>query len=107
MFFRGLTEKRQEGVYTLEEIASRVGPVAEAYGVERICVFGSYAKGEAGPDSDIDLLVSPGNAKGMAIGGLYRELQKALGKAVDLVTDRGDPDFVKMISKNMVLVYEA
>lgn len=44
-------------VYKIEEIAERVRPIAERYGVGKIYLFGSYARGEATEESDIDLLV--------------------------------------------------
>jgi len=36
------------GIYTIGEIASLVAPVARSYGAERVALFGSYARGEAG-----------------------------------------------------------
>ena len=104
---RAFLEKRRDRAYTLEEIADRIRPVAEAYGVGKIYVFGSCAKGRAGPEIDVDLLVSPCAVKGIRIGGLYRDLADALGKSVDIVTDRGDPEFIRMISKDLVLIFEA
>lgn len=44
-------------IYTLDEIAQRIRPVAERYRLRAVYVFGSYARGEAGENSDIDLLV--------------------------------------------------
>lgn len=44
-------------VYTLEEIGRLVRPVAEKYHLKSVYIFGSYARGEAQDDSDIDLLV--------------------------------------------------
>ena len=44
-------------VYTIEEIKSIVAPIAAAHDVDRIYLFGSYARGEATASSDIDLRV--------------------------------------------------
>jgi len=52
--------RRRRKVYTLDEIASIVVPIAQSYGAGRVMVFGSYAKGIAGPESDVDLLIEPG-----------------------------------------------
>ena len=101
-----LFRKGRRRALTLDEIARLVEPVAEGYGVDKIYVFGSYARGEALPDSDVDLLVSPGEVRGIRIGGLYRDLSAVLGRKIDLVTDRADPDFIRMIRKDLVLVYE-
>lgn len=76
-------------VYTLEEIARRVRPIAEKYHLRAVYVFGSYARGEATENSDIDLLVDTAGAdlRGLlALGGLYNDLEEALEKKLDLVT---------------------
>lgn len=76
-------------VYTLDEIARRIRPVAEKYRLKAVYVFGSYARGEAQEDSDIDLLVDLTGADlsgFFAIGGLYNDLEMALGKKIDFVT---------------------
>ena len=76
-------------VYTLDEIARRIRPVAEKYRLKAVYVFGSYARGEAREDSDIDLLVDLTGADlsgFFAIGGLYNDLETALNKEIDLVT---------------------
>ena len=44
-------------VYTLDEIRRRVQPVAEKCHLKAVYVFGSYARGDAREDSDVDLLV--------------------------------------------------
>ena len=67
-------------VYTLEEISRRVRPVAEKYKLKAVYVFGSYARGEANEDSDIDLLIDDTNSglRGLAYGGLCYDLEEAL-----------------------------
>lgn len=77
-------------VYKIEEIAERVRPVAERYGLLKVYLFGSYARGEATEESDVDLLVDAENVKGLvAYCGLIDDLEKALEKELDLVTLRG------------------
>lgn len=44
-------------IYTIDELSSRIRPVAEKYHLKAVYLFGSYTRGEAGDDSDIDLLV--------------------------------------------------
>ena len=44
-------------VYSVDEIKESIMPVARNYGVKRVMLFGSYARGEATEDSDIDLHV--------------------------------------------------
>jgi len=63
--------------------------LAHHYGVARIRVFGSVARGEATPQSDIDLLVSfhEGRHPGWLIFDLQRDLEGLLGRKVDLSTE--------------------
>jgi predicted nucleotidyltransferase len=52
-------------------------------------VFGSVARGEAGPESDVDFLVEmEPNRTYLDIGALLMDLQDLLGRKVDLVTER-------------------
>lgn len=53
-------------------------------------VFGSAARGEAGPDSDVDLLVELEPDRSLFdLGGLLMDLQELLGCEVDVVTEQG------------------
>ena len=75
-------------IYTLEEISRLVRPVAEKYSLKAVYIFGSYARGEACEDSDIDLLIDDTDSglRGLAYGGLCYDLEKALGKKISFVT---------------------
>ena len=59
-------------------------------GARNIRVFGSVARGEARPDSDLDLLVDlePGRNL-LDLGGLLMDLRELLGCEVDIVTEKG------------------
>ena len=65
--------------------------LAEKHGARNIRVFGSVARGEAGPESDIDLLVEWDMARISAWGGarLDVELRDLLGRHVDITTESG------------------
>ena len=56
-------------IYTIDEISSRIRPVAEKYHLKAVYLFGSYARGEAREDSDIDLLV---DLSGADLSGFLR-----------------------------------
>lgn len=73
-------------VYSFEEIAERVRPVAEKYGLKSVYLFGSYARGNAGDDSDVDLLVDAERVHGFRFFGMYDDFCTALEKKVDMVT---------------------
>ena len=94
-------------VYTINEIKNIVAPIAKAHDVDRIYLFGSYARGEATPDSDIDLRVDKGNLKGLfTLGALYADLEDGLGKKLDLLTTGSlEQRFLQSIAKEEVLIY--
>lgn len=66
----------------------RLATICDRYGIARLDVFGSVARGDDAPGSDIDLLyyVSPGRSLGWEIADLTQELQLFLGRPVDLVS---------------------
>jgi predicted nucleotidyltransferase len=64
--------------------------IAEKHGALNVRVFGSVARGEAGPESDVDLLVEAGPVTSAWFpGGLVADLEAVLGRRVDVVTERG------------------
>ncbi len=68
----------------------RLREVCQRYGIARLEVFGSAARGTADSGSDIDLLytLAPGARLGWAIEDLAVELEHILGRPVDLVSRR-------------------
>jgi len=74
----------------LKEKRQDILRVAERHGAYNVRVFGSVARGEAGPDSDIDFLVElEPNRSLFDLGGLLMDLQALLGREVDVVTEKG------------------
>lgn len=69
---------------------SEIHAIAERYGAFNLRVFGSVARGESGPESDVDFLVElqPGRSL-FDLGGLLMDLQDLLKCRVDVVTDAG------------------
>ncbi len=74
----------------LENKKSEIFKIAGHYGAHRVRVFGSVARGEAGPQSDIDFLVElePGRSLLDHIG-LIQDLEELLHRKVDVVTEKG------------------
>jgi predicted nucleotidyltransferase len=64
--------------------------IAARHGAYNVRVFGSAARGDAGPESDVDLLVNlePGRSL-FDLGALLMDLQDLLGCEVDVVTETG------------------
>ena len=94
--------------YTIDEIKEIVTILAARYGADRIYLFGSYARGDADKDSDIDLRIDKGAIRGLQLVGLAADLEDALGIPVDLIpTGSLDSKFLNSISDDEVLLYEA
>lgn len=93
------------------DISTSASRVLAQYDVSKAYLFGSFARGEQTPDSDIDLRLVCGNA--MTFGTLYElshELEKELGRKVDIITNPPEhmhPAFRKSIEQDEVRVYEA
>jgi hypothetical protein len=64
--------------------------VARKHGARNVRIFGSVARGDAGPDSDVDILVELEPGRGLLDhAALMLDLTELLGCKVDVVTDRG------------------
>ena len=75
---------------TVSEIKKSIGllkpKLADEFAVERIGIFGSYARNEQNEDSDIDVLVDFSRPVGFEFFRLQRFLEKQLGHKIDLAT---------------------
>jgi len=64
--------------------------IAARHGAHNVRVFGSVARGDASPDSDIDFLVNIESGRSLLdLGGLLMDLEDLLGREVDIVTEAG------------------
>ena len=80
-----LTHKREEIIR-----------VAAKHGASNLRVFGSVARGEAGPESDVDLLIDLEPDRSLLdLIGLMRELEEVLGRRVDAVTAKSLHWYIK------------
>ena len=95
-------------IYTLDEIKAIAAPIASRHGVAALYLFGSYARGEATKNSDVDLRVDKGNLRGMfALGALYSDLEDSLGKDLDLLTTGSlDQRFLDQIAGEEIVLYD-
>lgn len=78
-------------IYSLDELRQLIRPIAEKYKIPAVYVFGSYARGEATEESDVDIIVDLTGAEmnfPFAIGALYNDFEDSLKKKIDLVTER-------------------
>lgn len=70
----------------VSEIKRKTAPVLKKHGVKKAGLFGSYARGEQKRGSDVDLLVAPPKSSSLlGVIALKLDLERVLGKTVDLV----------------------
>ena len=75
--------------YLVRQKRNEILRIAERHGAYNVRVFGSVARGEAGPDSDVDLLIDAGEkVSSWFPAGLILDLEDLLGRRVDVVTER-------------------
>lgn len=96
-------EYRQLCIDILTNAAARL---RREYGVKSLRVFGSVARGEARPSSDVDLLVDM-PPKALQMVALKQYLQDLLGRGVDLVRSRStlDPFLQSEINKDGITIF--
>lgn len=106
-FQEGLTDMHKD-IFTIPDIAELVKPVVKKYGVERLYLFGSYARGEADAGSDLDFLVFGGeNFKLTTIFAFAEELREVLEKDVDVFEINEinrDSSFYRALMKERLLI---
>src|SRR5882757_6226095 len=89
----------------------RIASICRKYKVRELGVFGSAARGEAGPDSDIDILLEFLPDSGMSLfrlQDLNQELEEALERKVDLASKEGlKPPVRPYVMRDLIVVYEA
>lgn len=92
---------------SLEQIRQAVAPLAEQYGLDRVFLFGSYARGEATEESDVDLRIDRGSMHGLQFGGLYEDIKESLARPVDiLTTEQMGAHLLSHIKKEEILLYD-
>ena len=103
-----------EGTLSVGAIKTLLMPVIKKYDIRKLFLFGSYARGDAHADSDIDLLVEGLNNKGMmSFLEIKDSMERQLGKEVDLVeydavlkdTSRSGKRFHDHVERDKVLLY--
>ena len=74
----------------LESRRNEILDLAAKYGAKNLRVFGSVARGEGGPGSDLDLLVDMEKGRTLLdLVGFWQDLEELLGCRVDVITDGG------------------
>lgn len=93
--------------YTIEELRRKITPIARQHGVHSVSLFGSYSRGTAAADSDVDLKIEKGNLRSLfQLCDFRLAVEDALKVPVDLITsEASDREFLNRIEKDEVLLY--
>lgn len=88
---------------SISEIKRRALPILKEEGVTKAALFGSIIRGEAGENSDIDILVDLPRGKSLFdLAGLQMKLVKVLGREVDIITYSS----INPLLKDSILKYQ-
>jgi predicted nucleotidyltransferase len=90
-----------------DEVFGEIVAALAPYGTRRVAVFGSYARGEFRPNSDIDLLVEFDQRKSLLqIVRIEREVSERIGIKADLLTEKAiSPYLVDRIKEKALVIY--
>ena len=97
-------------ILSIDEIRDKIRPICEQYKIEKVWLFGSYARGEAREDSDVDLHMKAPKGIGLfGLSGIYADLEEALGKEIDLITRIPEEYkiFKKYVAREEILIYDS
>lgn len=91
-----------------EELYEQIKTLLLKEGVKKIAIFGSYARGEPRPDSDIDLLVEFAERKSLLdLARIQRIISEKVGRNIDLLTEKSiSPYLVDRIKQEMKIIYK-
>lgn len=85
----------EESHKIIEKLRSLKPYLQNELGIKRLRVFGSVARGEATPDSDVDLIADFENMPGLRFFSMYQDLGEKLERDVDLLTERALDKYLK------------
>jgi len=95
--------------FTIEELKSIVTPIAKEYGVKKVYLFGSTARGDDNEESDYDFCIERGKIDCiLTYSSFCHAIRNAIGYDVDIVTTKGAerrPEVLKTIMAEKVILY--
>ena len=102
-----IMEDINPSVLTIKQIRERVKPIMAKHNIKEVYLFGSYSRGEANRNSDVDLYCDKGDVDTLwKLSAFADELEEALGKRVDIVTigSQMHDYFRKELEKDMLRI---
>lgn len=103
-----LKQEAMKRILTLDEIKTICEPVFKQYQIKEAYLFGSYARGEATPNSDIDIYYKANDNWDLLNDlSVFDDLKKALMKEVDLIEEGAvhDEKFFNIIKQDFIKIY--
>ena len=102
-----LRDEKGNKIYTIEEIKNKAVPIAKKYGVKKFSLFGSYARGDADEQSDLDFVFDKINSQEkFSYIRFIQDLESEFKCHVDLVGDNiSDKNFLTEIKNDEVILY--
>lgn len=93
---------------SVEKIKNVISNLAPKYGIDRVYLFGAYARGEATDKSDVDIRIDPGKMHGLLeYGSFYADLEDEFHCHIDMLTTKQlNKYFLSNIKKDEILIYE-
>ena len=94
--------------HDLKRITDIVTPIAQKFGVERVTLFGSDARGDNDENSDYDFMISDGDIRNLyQLAGFIIELEESFKTHVDVISEKSPDDYlVETAKKEGILIYE-
>ncbi len=94
---------------TTAQMTQQIAEYFKTQPVLKAWLFGSFARGEETPESDVDILIVLDHSKpvGLQFFGMYEDLKELLGRPIDLVVDRSLAPFAReSVERDKKLIYE-
>ena len=102
-----ILEDINPGILTIKQIKDILRPIMARHNIKEAYLFGSYSRGEANKDSDVDIYCDEGDVTTLwKLSAFYDELKAALGKDVDIITIGSEIDcyLLKQIEEDMIKI---
>lgn len=93
--------------YNISEISDLVAPVAAKYGVNKVYLFGSRARGTSNENSDYDFMISKGALRGLQFMDFIFDLEDIFKTHIDVILDTDKTCYaLDSAIKDGILIYE-
>ena len=95
----------------INKIKEEINPVLKRYPISYAGIFGSFARGEEKPESDVDIMIRLKPESSFSLFdliGVERELAKLIGRKVDLATEKSIGKYIRnSVFRDLKQIYEA